>query len=77
MHDQDTMNLIRALYGLPVSVQITPRGSVFLWQCLDGSGSADNLPSAVSESLTYLITQLAGDSGVLDDLRGSSAANGA
>jgi hypothetical protein len=65
--------IIQALRNLPVSVQVWPLRSGaggYSWQCLDASGRSDDLASVLSESLTFLIGRLAGDTGVLDDIRG-------
>jgi hypothetical protein len=47
--------LARMLRDLPVSVQITQRGEkCYIWQFLQGSGSAETFLGAMQEALTYL-----------------------
>lgn len=46
--------LAQMLRELPVSVTITQRDDCYIWQFLEGSGSAETFIDAMKEALTYL-----------------------
>jgi len=62
--------IIKAMRGLPLSIQITPKDGRYLWQCIEGKGSAPSLASALAAAVSYLTGRLAGDVTVIEDLRG-------
>ncbi len=68
-------DIVHALRTLPVAVIITPREGNYIWQCLDGNGSASSLTTAMSEGLTHMTQAVAGDATVIDDLLSSYTMN--
>jgi len=68
MTNTQEQEILHALRTLPVAVIVTPREGNYIWQCLDGNGSAPTLAAAMSEALTYLTHTLAGDATVIEDL---------
>ncbi len=59
-NDTQEQDILHALRTLPVAVIVTSRDGNYIWQCLDGNGSAPSLAAAMSEGLTYMTQALAG-----------------
>jgi len=62
--------IIKAMRGLPLSIQIENKDGRYIWQCLEGNGTVPSLASALAAAISYLTGRLAGDVTVIDDLRG-------
>lgn len=73
--DAQEQDILHALRSLPVAVIVTPRGGNYIWQCLDGNGSAPSLAVAMSEGLMHMTQAVAGDATVIDDLLSSHRIN--
>ena len=61
--------IIKAMRGLPLSIQITPKDGRYVWQCVEGNGSASSLAQALAGAISYLTGRLAGDVTVIEDLK--------
>jgi hypothetical protein len=58
MSEQPTIpeqGLLTMLRKLPVSITITLRDGVYLWQCLEGNGTAETAIHALDAALHFLI----------------------
>ncbi len=66
--------LMIMLKQLPVPITITWQSNRYHWQCLDGSGSSNDLVEAARQGLNYMIELLNTDSNLLpENMNGSRA----